>query len=303
MSKTQSIRSGVAQWVGTLTEFLLVTIITIAVMFVIPFIGLNWLFRGSRIHIGPQTLRIAIIEQWTWKKRLATFLGVFGGLWLLLEPIPAFVSGFHLLSTWGWPGYIGLIAAALAVMMAIEWIYLRHQLGSMDFFTFYIEFVKSGKRLRVQAPRDLQISAFLERFIEEMSRVFDPAKCATLHLFTHNLLVKKPDGKFRPVRSTLTFREAAIGDGATCRLRGYIRAEYLTPSFELTLPGSSRREKGLAIMDELDSISLEQAEKKGALSQNALDHVHSFKAPASAWFVVLCPESDIEDDEELTARV
>jgi hypothetical protein len=192
-------------------------------------------------------------------------------------PYSTFVPRLRMLAGWGWWGYGALILVALLVTSTTQWLFLRRQLGSVDLFTFYLEFVKSGRRVKVQAPRDMQISSFLERFVEEAQRIFDPVPCVLLHLQEHNLLIKKDNGKFKPVRSSLTFREAGVDDGATCRLRAYIRAEYRRP-YQLTLPETEEkvkamgpiyaayfegwgklRKKGLVIMDELDSISVEEA--------------------------------------------
>jgi hypothetical protein len=193
--------------------------------------------------------------------------------------------------------------------------------GRRDYFTFHIEFVQSGKQLKVKAPRDMLVSAFLEEFREKLRDIFGPVGCASLHLYKHNLLLRSANGKFRPVRSSLTFREAGIDNGAVCRLRGYIRAEYT--NIQLTLPSTKawlnkkglvwhrgrwlkKEETNFVILDEMDSIGLGEAEERGLLSPNALERVEVFsESPIDVvgWFVVLCPESDIEDDDGLGEKI
>lgn len=190
-----------------------------------------------------------------------------------------------------------------------------------DTFTFSIEFAQSGKRLKVEAPSDMLISAFLEEFREELRDVFRPVGCAFLHLYEHNLLLRGPSGKFRPLSSMLTFCEAGLTNEAVCRLRGYIRAEYT--NVQLTLPSSREmlrkmgfvryrgrwmreEDTNFVLLDEMDSISLEEAKERGVISANALERVQRFlRLPivVVAWFVVLCPESDIEDVEGLGDKI
>jgi hypothetical protein len=58
-------------------------------------------------------------EKWSWRKRLVTFFGIFGGIWLLLEPLFVVFGGTGPLSSWGiwrYPAllFIALVAAVLS---------------------------------------------------------------------------------------------------------------------------------------------------------------------------------------------
>jgi hypothetical protein len=59
-------------------------------------------------------------EEWSWRKRAVTFTGVFGGIWLLLEPLFAVFGGDGPLSSWGIWRYGILLLAALILAFLIE---------------------------------------------------------------------------------------------------------------------------------------------------------------------------------------
>jgi hypothetical protein len=71
-------------------------------------------------------------EEWSWRKRSVTFLGVFGGIWLLLEPLFAVFGGNGPLSSWGVWRYGALLFTALFVVVLIEVIERRSNKISSD---------------------------------------------------------------------------------------------------------------------------------------------------------------------------
>ena len=244
---------------------------------------------------------MVLLETWSWRKRLATFVAALGGGWLLLEPLLALTGAMSILSRYGWPAWAMLIVVSFGASVVAEWIFLRRQLGNVAVVTFVLEFVRSGRRLEIVAARDMQVEVFLERFIGELRKIF-PEDCAAMHIYKHNLLLKRCNGKFKSIRSSMTFREAGVEDGSICRLRGYIRAEYTRPLLtigygrELAELEKRRKEEDYVLMDERDSIGYEAAKEMGVLSSEAIAGVERFPYRDSAtFFVVLCPESDIDE--------
>jgi hypothetical protein len=69
---------------------------------------------------GFEALQIPHQEEWSWRKRAVTFTGVFGGIWLLLEPLFAVFGGNGPLSSWGIWRYGILLLAALLLSVLIE---------------------------------------------------------------------------------------------------------------------------------------------------------------------------------------
>src|SRR5713226_2134131 len=206
-------------------------------------------------------LVIAVTESWSWKRRLTVFLSVFGAIWLLVQPIAVFPTGARVLSLLSWWGYFLLFVGAWIITVNVERRFRQRQLGSADFVAFYIVFVKSGRRIELHAPLDLEIATFLERFIEELKELF-PINCSTMHLYTHNLLVER-SGRFKPARRNLTLREAGITNGTICRLRGYIRVEYSNTTLTMgSRPGYDDfvkvRAEGSALLDEKGSMTYEE---------------------------------------------
>lgn len=151
----------------------------------------------------------------------------------------------------------------------------------------------------------MQIATFQVEFIEKIKALF-PEDSASLHLYTHNLLVRHGT-KFHPTNSRLTFREAEIGDDAVCRLRGYIRVEYIRPILTLgygqeLVELAKARENGFVFMDELDAIPFEKAIERNLLTETVIARVKRFRYPGET-FCVLTPQEDIDDVNALDERI
>ena len=220
---------------------------------------------------------------------------------MLLEPIVAFTTGAGVVSLLGWWCYLLMVLCSIiGVAIAENW-HKRRQLASIEYVTFFLMYVKSGRRILVRAPLDIQIDSFLRYFSRRVGDLL-PVECAAMHLYTHNLLIKTKTG-FRPVDSNLTLREAMITEGTICRLRGYIRVEYTLPLLDIEYSWQPARlelarARGLVVFDEMDSISYEDAKKQGLLSESAMARVERFSR-SGKFFVVLCPTEEIEDVPEL----
>jgi hypothetical protein len=69
---------------------------------------------------GFEALQTPQHEEWSWRKRAVTFTGVFGGIWLLLEPLFAVFGGDGPLSSWGLWRYGVLLLVALILAFLSE---------------------------------------------------------------------------------------------------------------------------------------------------------------------------------------
>jgi hypothetical protein len=77
----------------------------------------------ENLHLVPTgftSLPTSPHEEWSWRKRLVTFLGIFGGIWLLLEPLFAVFGGNGPLSSWGIWRYGALLLIALVFVILSE---------------------------------------------------------------------------------------------------------------------------------------------------------------------------------------
>lgn len=239
---------------------------------------------------------------------LLSFLTVFGGIWLLLEPISSFTTGARVLSYAGWWGYLSLIGSSIFIVGIYESRRALQHFEKHIFVSFFLVFPNSGCRIQIHVPRDMQIESFLRLLASRsgFNRLF-PVECTCLHLYTHNLMVKSPRG-FKPVNSNLTFQEAGIVDGTICRLRGYIRAEYTLPLLDIEYSWQPARlavarAAGLVLLDELDSVSYEQVKADRLISETAMARVDRFEQKhGGEFFVVICPIDEIDDVPELAAR-
>jgi hypothetical protein len=255
------------------------------------------------LHCDPSKneLVLLVTDSWRWWQRIGCFFAVFGAIWLLLEPIAAFTTGAGILSLLGWWCYLLMVFCSLiGVLIGENW-HKRRQLASIDYVAFFLIYVKSGRRIMVRAPLDVQIDSFLRYFSRRVGDLL-PVECAAMHLYTHNLLVKTKTG-FKPVDSNLTLREAMITEGTICRLRGYIRVEYTLPLLDIEYSWQPvrlelARARGLVVFDEMDSISFEDAKKQGLLNKSAIARVEHF-SHSGEFFVVLCPKDEIDDVPEL----
>jgi hypothetical protein len=259
-----------------------------------------------RANPGERELVIALLESWTLKRRAVVFLSGFGAIWLLLEPVFAFTAGAGILSSVGWLGYVLMLVMSSVITGFAEFSHRKHRVGTPEFVSFFIVFPKSGHRLLVKAPMDMQIESFLRVFVTRLGSLL-PTECAAIHLYTHNLMISTERG-FRPVDSSLTLREAGIGDGTICRLRAYIRVEYTLPLLEIEYSWQPvrlelARADGLVLLDENDAVGYEEAKAMGLLTESAIARVERFlHHHGGEVFVGICPEEEIADVPALARR-
>ncbi len=269
-----------------------------------------------KLALGPLHLRrkpnelIIMPPEPSRLKRLAgVFVAVFGTFWLLLEPLSSFTAGRSVLSSIGWWGYLVLAGMSFLITIAFESYRHRKVLESHDFVSFFLIFPKTGPRVLIKAPSDMEVESFLRALATRVgvSRLL-PVESTILHLRRHNLMIKTEEG-FRPVDSRLTLREAGVLDGTVCRLRDYVRVEYTVPQLDIEYSWQPvrlelARAGGLVLLDEKDSIDYGKAKALGLLTPTAIARIDRFlqQSPRARVFVSVCPAEEINDVPDLATR-
>ena len=79
-------------------------------------------------------IRIAQLEGWSRRKRALSFFGIFGAIWLFVEPLLAMGGNSGLFAIMGIWGYIFLILISILGTALTEAITKRNNLGKLVFF-------------------------------------------------------------------------------------------------------------------------------------------------------------------------
>jgi hypothetical protein len=177
--------------------------------------------------------QIYFIPKMDWTKRIVFFLAVLGALWLFIETSAFFNIGSESFRNLGIAGYLSLIVISLAVVLLVEYYKKRKYLGSLEFIKITILIATDGSRHLVEVPKDLNIGIFIEQFIKYLEKGLIGAKIKeALNYYDPHLEVQNGED-FERVSSEITFREAGISDGATCRLKGVVKKNtvVLSPSY------------------------------------------------------------------------
>jgi len=172
-------------------------------------------------------LEIRLIERFSWKRRLSIAMGTLAGLWLILEPLAELTTGRRVLQINGWLSFSALLLASISTSVVSEYVYCQRQVGSVRSVAFWIVLVKNGQRVRIVAPRDLAVTAFLDQLLPRIGSLYHSTG-QLLHMYQNNLMVRQDDGAFAEVEGVLTLEEAGVSDDCECRLRGTI-----LPRFEI----------------------------------------------------------------------
>lgn len=177
--------------------------------------------------------RIIDLPDWSWKRRVASFLGIAGATWLLIEPIPVFFGSAALLSSVGSLGYSAWLILAVLLTIAGECYSRLRRLGRMSFIRLTVVLQLSGTVHLVEAPRDMQIGRFVDLFLAHVSERAGPdAVLRQSHMY-ENTLVVESDGAALMLPRSLTIRKARLKDNDTCAVCGIILDEYESVLYQI----------------------------------------------------------------------
>ena len=169
---------------------------------------------------------ITRIVPWSWKIRLSTFVGVFGILWLFLDPLLTLVIDISVIESLGIWGFLALFILSTLATFFVELLNRRREIGNITFIPIVLVLTENGTRHRIQAPIDMQIDIFLSLLIEKYTRQAAPKTLlSVLHIFDVKLSVVREEGTVE-LAGDKTFREVGLQDSAICYLKGHIKSEY-----------------------------------------------------------------------------
>ena len=175
----------------------------------------------------PRARRITQHGTFTWKRRLATFVGTLGTLWLLTDPLISLAGRTRLpdrLGPWAYPAFLGL---ALMVTLGSEYFSRRRALARVSFIRITIVLTRDGSQHDIEVPHDMLVALFVESLLNHLAAYAYPDDLVTRHHMYNNALLAKPSrssGGYVPVPGNLTLREAGLSHGDVCKLTGTIKA-------------------------------------------------------------------------------
>ncbi len=187
------------------------------------------------------TKRIVLIQPFSLETRIRWFIGIFGGLWLFMEPLSAFGLAVDFLKSSGYGGYVTLILLASVITIIIEYLNKKRIKGRQVFIPLVILQTSSGSEHLVEVPRSMQISQFLELFVKHFSieRVMWIKQLLSVDHYDLTLQVKR-NGQYQTVSNRNTINEAGILSGDECIIRGTIKRKYHNISLN-TIGGTGGR--------------------------------------------------------------
>jgi hypothetical protein len=198
--------------------------------------------RNAQHHPPNQSTgraeRIVDLPTWSWRRRSATFLAVAGGIWLFVEPIPAFLGSQAPLTPLGVWGYVAWLFSSALLTGATEGCHRRVAFSRISFIRLTIILERGGTRYLLEVPEDMQVGRFVDLFLKRVTRhasldSFLPQS----FMYSNTLVVHRAAAEIELSRDT-TLRNAGLQTGDSCTLRGTIQPRYATllyrdlPSYE-----------------------------------------------------------------------
>lgn len=167
-------------------------------------------------------MRIIITPPFSWKKRGAIFLGIFGGLWTLVESSSAFGLTQNFLASSGILGYGVLFISSLLPTLWVEYSARWKTRSKISFINRTILLTKSGTEHSVEAPRSMRVEQLLEIFV---TRVQVNALIITVAAYELSLSVFRI-GRYEKIESSSTVRDAGLKNQDLCKITGEIIPRY-----------------------------------------------------------------------------
>ncbi len=158
--------------------------------------------------------------------RVVSFVAIFSGLWLFVEPLLAFIGipdHFTNLGIWG---YVLLIFIALILTVLIGGIRRRKARGNIVFLPFKMILTESGESYEVEAPQNMRTGVFVELFIDKLKRT-TRKDSGLVHskLYDNFLFIKKNESDWTKTDSDKTLLENDVDPGSLCKIVGYIKEQ------------------------------------------------------------------------------
>lgn len=149
----------------------------------------------------------------------ATYLAVFGGLWLFVEPLGV----FGLLPSLGTASAISVYALVLLVPALVLPAFFRwhrwYRTHNLPFVKLSVRSAADGATYSLRVAENMQVSEVLRQYVEILRR--GPARSqveTTIHRYYPVLQVKR-NGAFIDVDGNSTVHTAGFQDGDECQVR------------------------------------------------------------------------------------
>lgn len=221
----------------------------------------------------PKPVLVVDIAGFSWKRRAVLLTSVVAGVWVFVGPLLELTGGLSPLKSLGLWGYVGLVGLSASAVIVAEVVQRRRYLGTLDLVDIDVVLTSTGQRVPVRAAADMLVGRLADKLLSAAARMTSIGTLVSVlqSLYETNLLVACESG-FREVSNSETLREAGIGPGDVCKIRGYIRAEYRAPfasvlSSAETAAVDEGRAAGRVYFDEDVAVALDEAVTRGILTR------------------------------------
>jgi hypothetical protein len=153
------------------------------------------------------------------------FCGVFGSLWLFLEPLEFFGLAPKI-SIW-----VGLFGYSLLLIISFVSVLIYSKINSMlrasryEFITFTIISATEGSEYAVKAPKHMQVVVFLHKFIFHLSTGPAKSNIDLLNIYFYPVFQIQKEQGYIDVNSQSTLSQAGIVNGSLCQIRANPKSE------------------------------------------------------------------------------
>lgn len=169
---------------------------------------------------------ILIIERFSnntrWTAIFVSFFSVFGGIWLLLEPLGLFKVGDTFFQRLGLNGYIILIGISISISIFLPMAYEIYKkmlyVKKLELVYFSIIVISTGKRYNIKTPKHLRIIDFLNYFFDYLEKAESLTELKFFNKYFNKYLHVKKNDTFKRVEGAKSLTEVGITDGDECRI-------------------------------------------------------------------------------------
>lgn len=196
------------------------------------------------------------------KKLAITFFGIFGFIWLMIEPLPSLGVIPEFVEKNGKWIYWTMLFVSLIATFLIETSVRFLSSRKRNLVSVTIILTELGLSKNVEAPKDIRIDIFLGFLMKKLSKYSPKNSALLVHEMYDLTLVKKMNNNEIELDSNLTFKEAGIENGDSFKVKGIIK-----PIHTQILFSSAHTKEGRKQQSEL----VEQTKKEEEIFNSYID--------------------------------
>ena len=175
------------------------------------------------------------------KKLVLTFFGIFGFIWLIVEPLPSLGVLPEIAKNNGKWIYFSMLLISLIGTLFIENSIRFFSSRNKNLISIQIALTELGVNKNIETPKDLRIDIFLESLMKRLAKYSIKNSSLSNYGMYDLTLTKRLGGEDIELDSNLTIKEAEIKEGDIFKIKGTIKPIHRQAFFSMSHTKKGRK--------------------------------------------------------------